>query len=204
MAQNRHIKRNNTMFVNAFEIPEDNHSIIHFPGNPRQYRSDCKAGIFKIGESEIIGNSIEMEIISFRDFDDAIFNYPYQKWLEIFFIDKDNVVSHLLFKTESIDNFLELLRKLMIAKKAIRKSIVTAKMSKRSNDNGTYYAVEFESADNKPDRVKELTEFVNNNINGIYDAKLAHTFKNSQQAKQLPSVNNQEKVINNSQELEDF
>ncbi len=137
------------MFVSAFKVPESSNGIIHFPGNPRQYRSDCKAGVFKIGESEILGNSLEIEIISFRDFDDEIFGYPFQKWLEVFFIDKDNTVSHILFKTESIGNFLELLRKLTIASVAIGTCIITAKMSKRTNDHGTYYAVEFEATDNK-------------------------------------------------------
>ncbi len=168
------------MFLNAFEVPESRNGIIYFPGNPRQYRADCQAGVFKIGESEIIGSSLAMEIISFRDFDDAIFGYPYQKWLEVFFIDKDNTVSHILFKTESSGNFLELLRKLTIALKAIGTCIVTAKMFKRTNDNGTYFAVEFEAVENNPERVKKLAQFVNNN-NQIYSARLAEN------QKQLPS-----------------
>ena len=161
------------MFVNAFELPKTTNGIVHFPGSPRQYRGDCKAGIFKIGETDMLGNSLEMEVLAYRSFFAPLFNYPYQQWIEIFFIDKDNTVSHILFKTESIGNFLELMRKLTASSKSIGTQIVTAKTAKRSNDNGTYYAVEFQSNDNKPERVKELTEFINDNISGLYAARLA-------------------------------
>ncbi len=33
------------MFVNAFQLPKTANGIVHFPGTPRQYRADCKAGI---------------------------------------------------------------------------------------------------------------------------------------------------------------
>ena len=177
------------MFLNAFELPKTDNGIVHFPGCPRQYRADCKAGIFKIGESDMLGKSLEMEILVWRSFNAELFNYPYQQWIEVFFIDKDNTVSNILFKTESIANFLELMRKLMAANKALGTQIVTAKTSKRSNDTGTYYAVEFDSVDNNSERVKELTEFVNINMNDIYAARLANTFENREAAKELPPSN---------------
>ena len=72
--------------VNAFEPPKMD-GIVYIPGRPRQYRSDCKAGVFKIGESKIIGNELKLEILSFRTFEEQLFNYPYQSWLEIIFVD---------------------------------------------------------------------------------------------------------------------
>ena len=42
------------MFINGFELPENNNGIVYFPGSPRQYRADCKAGIFKIGETSTV------------------------------------------------------------------------------------------------------------------------------------------------------
>ncbi len=168
------------MYINAFELPEDNGEIIYFPGHPRSYRANCQSGVFKIGESETIGSSLDMEILSSREFPDTLFGYPFQDWLEIFFIDRENVVSHVLFKTESIDNFLELLRKLRIARVALGSCIVTAQMSKRSNDYGTYYAVEFSATNNESKRVKQLAEFVNANSDRIYSARL------TENQKQLP------------------
>ena len=147
----------------SFNVPDDENGIIFFSGHPRSYRADCKAGVIKIGESEIIGSSLDMEILSCREFPDALFNYPFQDWLEVFFVDKDNVVSHILFKIESINNFLELLRKLRIARVALGACIVTAQMSKRSNDHETYFAVEFSATNNESKRVKQLAEFVNAN-----------------------------------------
>ena len=177
------------MFLNAFELPESPNGIVHFPGCSRQYRADCKAGIFKIGESHILGNTLQMEILGFRCFDSELFGYPYQQWLESFFVDKDNTVSHILFKTESIANFLELMRQLTANGKAIGTQIVTAKTSKRSNDNGNYFAVEFESIDNESDRIQTLCEFVNTNINSIYAARLAGTFDRPPAKKELPPSN---------------
>ena len=192
------------MFVNEFELPETSNGIVHFPGSPRQYRADCKAGIFKIGETDTLGKSIEMEIITYRSFNAELFGYRYQQWVEVFFIDKKNTVSHILFKTESIANFLELMRKLTAIKKSIGTQIVTAKTAKRSNDSGTYYAVEFESKDNDSERIKQLSEFVNSNINGIYSARLADTFDKPEETKELPSNNGSTKAIQPSQEGEDF
>ncbi len=191
------------MFVNAFELPETSNGIVHFPGSPRQYRADCKAGIFKIGETDPLGKSIEMEIITYRSFNAELFGYRYQLWVEVFFIDKENTVSHILFKTESIANFLELMRKLTAIKKSIGTQIVTAKTAKRSNDSGTYYAVEFESKDNDSDRIKQLSDFVNSNINGIYSARLADTFDKPEETKELSSNNGSTKAIQPSQEGED-
>ncbi len=192
------------MFVNAFELPETSNGIIHFPGSPRQYRADCKAGIFKIGETDTLGKSIEMEIITYRSFNGELFGYRYQQWVEVFFIDKENIVSHILFKTESIANFLELMRKLTAIKKSIGTQIVTAYTAKRSNDSGTYYAVEFESKDNDSDRIKQLSDFVNSNINGIYSARLADTFDKPEETKKLPSNKASTKAIQPSQEGEHF
>ena len=192
------------MFVNAFELPQTTNGIVHFPGSPRQYRADCKAGIFKIGETDTLADSLQMEILTWRSFNAQLFNYPYQQWIEVFFIDKDNTVSHILFKTESIANFLELMRKLTRYQKSLGTQKVTASTAKRSNDTGTYYAVEFSSIDNKEERVKELAEFVDTNINEIYSARLINTFKPAAEVKELPAQKKAEKAIVGSQKVEDF
>ena len=114
------------MFVNAFQLPKTANGIVHFPGSPRQYRADCKAGIFKIGETDMLGNSLEMELLGCYPFKKKIFNYPRQPWLEVFFIDKDNAFSNILFKTESINNFIELMSKLTLRSQTISTQRVTA------------------------------------------------------------------------------
>ena len=157
--------------VNAFEPPQMD-SIVYIPGRPRQYRGDCKAGAFKIGESKIIGNELKLEILSFRTFEEQLFNYPYQSWLEVIFVDPDNIVGHILFKTESLDNFLNLTLDLGTKGIAIGTGIITAKMSKRSSDTGAYYAVEFDwQEQEQKERVTELKTFVGQN--NLYAARLS-------------------------------
>lgn len=96
------------------------------------------------------------------------------------------------------------MRKLTAKEKSIGSQIVTTKTAKRSNDNATYYAVEFESIDNEVERSNQLAEFVNSNINGIYAARPAHTFDKSTEFKELPGEDNPEKLIDRSLEGEDF
>ena len=144
--------------VNAFE-PLKMDGIVYIPGRPRQYRADCKAGVFKIGESKMIDNKLNLEILSFRTFEEQLFNYPYQSWLEIIFVDPDNIVGHILLKTESLDNFLNLLLDLGIKGIAIGAGIATAKMNKRSSELGTYYAVEFDWNEGQQGRIEELKLF---------------------------------------------
>lgn len=192
------------MFVNAFDLPERNNGIVHFPGSPRQYRADCKAGIFKIGETDMLGKSIQMEVLAYHSFNAELFNYQYQQWLEVFFVDKDNTVSQILFKTESIANFLELMRKLAAINRPLGSQIVTVKTAKRSNDNGTYYVVEFERNNNKVERSKQLAEFVNSNINGIYSGRSAHTFEKGNKTNEISGENKPEKLIEPSEEGEEF
>jgi len=185
------------MFLNAFELPQTHNGIVHFPGSPRQYRADCKAGVFKIGE-EVVSNSpdsLDMEILAYRSFNSELFGYPYQQWLEVFFVDRYNTVSHILFKTESISNFVELIRKLIPQQKAVGTQIVTAKTSKRSSDNGTYYVVNFEAKDNEVDRVDQLCSFANANINELYAGRLAQTFEQPAKNPELPaSTTNSDKL----------
>jgi hypothetical protein len=166
--------------IDAFEAPKMD-GIVYIPGRPRQYRADCKAGVFKIGESKIVGNELTIEILSFRTFEEQLFNYPYQSWLEVIFVDPDNVVGHLLFKTESLDNFLNLTLDLGLQGIAIGTGIVTAKMSKRSSDLGTYYAVEFDWQENQKERVEELKTFVSQHQ--LYAARM-----NERQNLELPAA----------------
>ncbi|MDJ0725598.1 MAG: hypothetical protein QNJ38_10845 [Prochloraceae cyanobacterium] len=118
------------MFINVFEVPETN-GIMYIPGRPREYRADCKAGMFKIGESKITGNELNIEILSCDTFEAELFNYPRQQWLQIIFVDTDNIVSHVLFKNESLDNFIEMFRDLSKDKKALGTGIIKATMNKR-------------------------------------------------------------------------
>ena len=112
----------------------------------RQWRSDCQAGQFKIGSNTMRGNKIDMELIGAQISEGEYFGYPFQKWLALLFVDSDRVVSSILFKTESLDNFEELRRSYRVKGESLLGKTIRAQMAKRASKasgNG-YFAVEFE------------------------------------------------------------
>lgn len=116
--------------------------------SPRQWRPDCQAGQFKIGGTTMRGPRLDMEIIAASVQEGEFYGYPPQKWMFVMFIDPDGVLSTILFKTESLDNFAELWRVNRLKGESLLGKTLRASMSKRSSRaNGTsYYAVEFEVA----------------------------------------------------------
>jgi len=69
-----------------------------------------------------------------------------QKWLAVLFIDPDGVLSSVLFKTESLDQFEELRRTYRLKGESLLGKTIRAHMCKRASmANGhSYFAVEFE------------------------------------------------------------
>ena len=112
----------------------------------RQWRSDCKAGQFKIGATIMHGNRLDMEIVGAQISEGEYFAYPLQKWLAILFVDSDRALSSILFKGESLDNFEELRRKYRLKDETLLGKTIRAQMAMRSSrtHGETYYAVEFE------------------------------------------------------------
>jgi hypothetical protein len=112
----------------------------------RQWRSDCQAGQFKIGASNFRGPKLDMELVGAKIIEGDFFGYPLQKWLAVLFIDPEGVLSLILFKTESLDQFEELRRTYRLKGESLLGKTIRAHMSKRAsraNGNG-YFAVEFE------------------------------------------------------------
>jgi hypothetical protein len=112
----------------------------------RQWRSDCQAGQFKIGAASMRGNKLDMEVVGAQINQGEFFGYAPQMWLALLFVDPDGVLSSILFKTESLDNFEELRRQCRLKGETLLGKTIRASMSKRaSRANGeSYHAVEFE------------------------------------------------------------
>ena len=112
----------------------------------RQWRSDCQAGQFKIGASNFRGPKLDMELVGAQISEGEFFGYPLQKWLAVLFVDPDGVISSILFKTESLDQFEELRRTYRLKGESLLGKTIRAHMCKRASrasGNG-YFAVEFE------------------------------------------------------------
>ena len=112
----------------------------------RQWRADCQAGTFKIGAATMRGPKLDMEVIGAQISSGEFYGYPLQTWLAVLFVDPDGVLSSVLFKTESLDNFEETRRQYRLKGETLLGKTIRASMSKRvSRANGeSYYAVEFE------------------------------------------------------------
>lgn len=112
----------------------------------RQWRSDCQSGQFKIGAATMRGPRLDMEIVGAQISTGEFFAYPLQTWLAVVFVDPDGVLSSVLFKTESLDNFEEVRRQYRLKGETLLGKTIRASMSRRSSRaNGeSYFAVEFE------------------------------------------------------------
>ena len=110
----------------------------------RQWRSDCQAGQFKFGSSTMRGNKLDLEIVGAQVSEGEYFGYPAQKWLALLFVDPEGVLSSILFKTESLDNFEEMRRTYRLKGETLLGKTIRAAMSKRAGKTAAYFAVEFE------------------------------------------------------------
>jgi hypothetical protein len=112
----------------------------------RQWRSDCQAGQFKVGAATMRGPKLDMEIVGAQISTGEFFAYPLQTWLAVVFVDPDGVLSSILFKTESLDNFEELRRQYRLKGETLLGKTIRAAMSRRSSraSGESYFAVEFE------------------------------------------------------------
>ncbi len=116
----------------------------------RQWRSDCQSGQFKIGCSTMKGSRLDMELVGAQINEGEFFGYPLQRWLALLFVDPDGVLSTILFKTESLDQFDEMRRQYRLKGESLLGKTIRATMSKRASKasgNG-YFAVEFEVVSN--------------------------------------------------------
>ena len=112
----------------------------------RQWRADCQSGQFKIGSAALRGTKLDMEVVGAQLNQGEFFAYPLQTWLAVLFVDPDGVLSSILFKTESLDNFEEVRRTYRLKGETLLGKTLRATMSKRaSRAHGEgYFAVEFE------------------------------------------------------------
>jgi hypothetical protein len=111
----------------------------------RQWRANCQTGQFTIGSSIVKGNKLDMELVGAQINEGEFFGYPNQKWLAILFVDQDRVMSSILLKTESLENFAELRREYFVKGESLLGKTIRANMCKRASKTGNgYYAVEFE------------------------------------------------------------
>lgn len=147
----------------------------------REWRADCGAGQFK-KRTVFAGNKLDMELVAARsELCQPFPQYPPMDWLCLLFVDPEGVLSSILLKKESLENFMELLRPLKMAGKSILGHSVCARMSQRAgkgkDSDGntiavTYFAVEFEMSD-KPAKYESAIA----NLRSTMDCNKLLTFR---------------------------
>ena len=98
----------------------------------RQWRPDCQSGQFKIGATTMKGSKLDMEIIGAQINEGEFFGYPLQKWLALLFVDPEGVLSTILFKTESLDQYAEMRLQYRLKGASLLGKTIRASMSKRA------------------------------------------------------------------------
>lgn len=130
-------------------------------GRPTPYRGDCQIGKFKI-KANPVSDTLDFTVLAIRHLQGEFFNYEYQDWVEIIFADEKKIVSAMLLKTESMDNFGLTTKFILSSGKRLIDVIITGYFVKKTSvvNKSTYYAIDFHFKDNEPETVKDLETFL--------------------------------------------
>lgn len=130
-------------------------------GRPTPYRGDCQMGKFKI-KANPVSDTLDFTVLAIRHLQGEFFNYEYQDWIEIIFIDEKKIISAMLLKTESMDNFGLTTKFILSSGKRLIDVIITGYFVKKTSvvNKSSYYALEFRFKDNEPETVKEIETFM--------------------------------------------
>ena len=130
-------------------------------GRPTPYRGDCQIGKFKI-KANPVSDTLDFTVLAIRHLQGEFFNYDYQDWIEIIFADEKKIVSAMLLKTESMDNFGFTTKFILSSGLRLIDVIITGYFVKKTSivNKSTYYALEFRFRDNDPETVKDIETFL--------------------------------------------
>jgi len=130
-------------------------------GRPTPYRGDCQIGKFKI-KANPVSDTLDFTVLAIRHLQGEFFNYEYQDWIEIIFIDEKKIISAMLLKTESMDNFGLTTKFILSSGKRLIDVIITGYFVKKTSvvNKSSYYALEFRFRDNDPETIKEIETFL--------------------------------------------
>ncbi|MBK8550129.1 MAG: hypothetical protein IPL53_03345 [Ignavibacteria bacterium] len=152
------VNSNGNVFCGSVSL--SNSGIINL-GRPTPYRGDCQMGKFKI-KANPVSDTLDFTVLAIRHLQGEFFNYEYQDWIEIIFIDEKKIISAMLLKTESMDNFGLTTKFILSSGKRLIDMIITGYFVKKTSvvNKSNYYALEFRFKDNDPETVKEIETFL--------------------------------------------
>jgi hypothetical protein len=98
----------------------------YLEGNPKQYRSDSKAGEFNLNGGAGIGDTFTFQPFAWRLFEDDILNSGLKQWFELFFM-KDDCVCAIIFHGYSAENLVNMAAPLFYDDITLADVVITAK-----------------------------------------------------------------------------
>jgi hypothetical protein len=109
-----------------------------------------------------VSDILDFTVLAIRHLQGEFFNYEYQDWIEIIFADEKKIVSAMLLKTESMDNFGLTTKFILSSGLRLIDVIITGYFVKKTSivNKSTYYALEFRFRDNDPETVKDIETFL--------------------------------------------
>lgn len=131
----------------------------YMEGSPREYKADAKDGNFFL-QSRNMGQTLEIQPIASRFFEEDLFNLGLRKWAELFWIDEKNVLCAILFHGFSAEALTEVASPLYYDD--LKLSDVTLKISwehitnEKTKPKSTYCIAKFEYEEADKERTKYL------------------------------------------------
>lgn len=107
----------------------------YLPGRPREYRFNAQNGQFNLYGERILldekgkpANYFSFQPISYRFFEDRLFGRTEKEmWAELFFIDKQNCVSSIMFNNTSVAELFRLMEPMHYEKISLLDVVLTVK-----------------------------------------------------------------------------
>lgn len=136
----------------------------YLEGNPKQYRSDSKAGEFNLNGGAGIGDTFTFQPIAWALFQDDILNSGLKQWFELFFMDEKGCLSAIIFHGYSAENLVNMAAPLFYDDITLADVVITAKhVMHESKDpkakKAKFSIVEFSYEEADADLVAELDDY---------------------------------------------
>lgn len=136
---------------------------IYLGDQPYAVRNDCQIGQWKVGDSGLLGQKIEISIIKVARYFGTLGKAANTLWLQVWFIPApgcdrlpQNTVCLTYLKSRSISQFSQKITELMQSGEPAL-GIFMAGFEKHSNEYGTYYSVNWDWRERQGDEeVKQL------------------------------------------------
>jgi len=141
---------------------------IFLPTTPFGVRNDCQVGVWKVGDDDHRGKTIEISVIKVSQHFGNLGKTKNAHWMQIWFVPApgcdslpSNTVCVTYIKSRSISQFSQLITELMQSGEPAL-GIFVASFEKHSHEKGIYYSVKWDWKERKSDAEKKQLEQIAN------------------------------------------